>query len=285
MTTTAARTTSARARAEARQRAHRRRVLTVVGSAVAVLAVVAAIVVVAAVGGGNNETPGAVRSSGAAALRAVSSVSQTTLDKVGAGTVTVQPEAVDDDALTKDGKPLVLYVGAEYCPFCAAERWPFVQAMSRFGTFSGLDLTTSASADVFPNTPTFTFHGATYTSKWLSFTGKELYTNEVQGDGYVPLDMLTAEEQQVFSSHTQAFPFIDLGGRYTINGASYEPDVLSGLTAREISNAMFDPTNPVAKAVDGSANVITAALCRLTDNQPADVCTAPAVTAISGASG
>ena len=40
--------------------------------------------------------------------------------------------------LTADGKPLVLYVGAEYCPYCAAERCAMVQALSRFGTFSNL---------------------------------------------------------------------------------------------------------------------------------------------------
>jgi hypothetical protein len=285
MTTTTARQHSARARAEARKRAHRRRILTIVGSSIAVLAVVAVIVIVAVAGDGGRDSAGSGRTSGDATLRAVASVPQSTLDRIGAGTVTAAPAAVDDEPLTRDGKPLVLYVGAEYCPFCAAERWAFVQAMSRFGTFSGLALTKSAVGDVHPNTPTFSFHGASYTSDYLAFSGKELYTNEVRDNGYVPLDTLTAEEEQVFTSHTQAFPFIDLGGRYTINGSSYEPEVLHGLTAREIANAMSDPSSPVAKAVDGSANVITAALCRLTDNQPSTVCAAPAVTAVSGKTG
>ena len=37
-------------------------------------------------------------------------------------------------ALTSGGKPEILYVGAEYCPYCAAERWAMVVALSRFGT-------------------------------------------------------------------------------------------------------------------------------------------------------
>jgi hypothetical protein len=32
----------------------------------------------------------------------------------------------------------MLYIGAEYCPYCAAERWPLVMALSKFGTFSNL---------------------------------------------------------------------------------------------------------------------------------------------------
>ncbi len=37
-----------------------------------------------------------------------------------------------------DGKPEVLFVGAEFCPFCAAERWPLIVALSRFGRFTAL---------------------------------------------------------------------------------------------------------------------------------------------------
>jgi hypothetical protein len=285
MNTTTTREKSARARAEARQRAKRRRLWIIIGSSVAVLAVVAGIVLVATLGGGdsgNDGASGTARSSGDAAYRAVSTVPQSVLDEIGPGDATAPPKPMDDAALTQDGKPLVLYVGAEYCPYCAAQRWAFVQALSRFGTFSNLDLTTSASGDVYPNTPTFTFHGADYSSDYLSFTGKELYTNEVQGNGYVPLDTLTPDEEQIFTSHTQAFPFIDIAGRYRIDGSTYKPDPLVGLTAREISNAMSDSTSPVAKGVDGAANVITAALCKVTDNQPANVCTAPAVTAVTG---
>jgi hypothetical protein len=283
MTTTTTREKSARARAEARNRARRRRILVIVGSCVAVLAVVAVIAVVAVMGGGGgNDSTSAGRAPGDAAYRAVATVPPEVLDQIGPGDATSPPATINDPALTQDGKPLVLYVGAEYCPFCAAERWAVVQALSRFGTFSDLDLTTSASADVHPNTPTFTFHGATYASKWLAFTGKELYTNEEHGDGYAPLDTLTAEEQRLFGRHSQAYPWIDIAGRYSISGATYDPSVLHGLTAREISNAMSDPTSPVAKAVDGAANVVTAALCQVTDNKPAAVCTAPAVTTVTG---
>src|SRR4029079_19324163 len=93
----------------------------------------------------------------------------------GAGSAGVQaaPAPITAPALTSGGKPKVLYVGAEYCPFCAAQRWPVVVALSRFGTWSGLRQTTSASGDVYPDPSTLSFHRAAYASDYLSFTGVE----------------------------------------------------------------------------------------------------------------
>jgi len=54
-----------------------------------------------------------------------------------------------------------------------------VVALSRFGTFTNLGVTSSASNDVYPNTPTLSFHGATYNSQYLSFTGVETTSNKV----------------------------------------------------------------------------------------------------------
>ncbi len=68
-------------------------------------------------------------------------------------------------------------------------------------------------------------------------------------------------------------------GSYVISGASYDPSVLAGKSHAQISGALSDPSSPIAKGVDGTANVITAALCRLTKNNPAPVCTAQGVLA------
>ena len=40
-----------------------------------------------------------------------------------------------------DGRPGVVYVGSEFCPYCAADRWALVVALSRFGTFAHLGAT------------------------------------------------------------------------------------------------------------------------------------------------
>ena len=90
------------------------------------------------------------------------------LDAVGTGSANNLVKRVTANPLTgPNGHPEVFYMGAEYCPYCAAERWPMIIALSRFGTFTGLKTTSSSSTDIYPNTPTFTFHGATYTSQYV----------------------------------------------------------------------------------------------------------------------
>ena len=70
-----------------------------------------------------------------------------------------------------------------------------------------------------------------------------------------------------------------LGGSYLSAGASLDPQLLAGKSHRQIAAALSDPASPIALAVDGSANVITAALCKVTGQQPAEVCSATGVTA------
>ena len=185
-------------------------------------------------------------------------------------------------ALTQDGKPQVLYVGAEYCPYCAAQRWPLIVALSRFGTFSGLGVTTSSATDAFPNTPSFTFHGSSYTSPYLVFTPVEQATNTG-----VSLDTLTPEQQALlqkydappYTSSAGAIPFLMIGNRYIQIGASYLPDALAGKTQAEIARELADPSaNPAAQKILGSANVLTAAICQLTGGTPSSVCQSPGVT-------
>ena len=50
-------------------------------------------------------------------------------------------------------------MGAEFCPFCAAERWPLIVALSRFGRFTTLHNMQSAQLSVFPAIQTFSFVG------------------------------------------------------------------------------------------------------------------------------
>ncbi len=288
----AARERVAAMRAEQARAARRRRVMLAGGSIGVVLLLLVALVVAKAAGLGSGDDSASTTSapSGAAStavVKAVTGVPGAVLDEVGAGDAQAVPHKVDAPALTADGKPKVLYVGAEYCPFCAAQRWPVVVALSRFGTWAGLGQTTSASDDVYPDTSTLSFHGATYTSDHLSFTGVET-SGRTKVDGqYAPLDKLSAADRKTFATYDQppytsgaagGIPFIDFGGSYVSSGASLDPELLAGTSHREIATALSDPTSPIARAVDGSANVITAALCELTDQQPTEVCSAKGVT-------
>ena len=70
------------------------------------------------------------------------------------------------------------------------------------------------------------------------------------------------------SASKGAIPFVYLGGHYLITGASALPSVLTGKSWATIATSLHDPSNPVAKAVNGTANFITAAICKMTSNQP-----------------
>ena len=272
----------------AQQRAERRRrLLLAVGAVVVVIVVIGGLVAIRLAGGEKKTATGPSGKADTSLTTALAAVPAETFDKVGTDGVQGGPSEITAPALTAGGKPKVLYIGAEFCPYCAAERWPVTVALSRFGTFSNLGTTHSASEDVFPNTPTLSFHGATYTSQYLAFTGVETTTNEMVGNGYKPLDTPTAEDQKTFDTYNKppyvesdgSIPFIDLGGKYVGSGATYSPDLLAGKTQTEIADALKDPSSPIAKAVVGSANVYTAAMCKLTNNQPAKVCSTDAVTA------
>jgi hypothetical protein len=278
----AARKQAAAQRALAAQRGQRRRWL-VVGGAIAAVVVVVGVLVGLKVSTGSGKPASGGAATVAASpqvVAAVAGVPASVLDQVGAGTVASPPKALTGPPLTADGKPRVLYVGAEYCPYCAAERWSLAVALSRFGTLTGLGATSSSPTDVYPNTATLSFHGAGYRSDVLSLTAKEIESNQPSGNGYAPLDTLDPADATLFRDVGQgAFPFIDIGGRYAISGASYDPTVLQGRSRAQIAAALSDPASPIAKGVDGTANVITAALCRLTANQPGGVCTSAGVTA------
>ncbi|MGI3780411.1 MAG: DUF929 family protein [Janthinobacterium lividum] len=264
--------------------------MTLVGLPLALVVLVVAALVVVKVTGVTDRSAAPPAVAGTAAdqvVAAVTAVPAATLDQVGAGSGVTPPKRIDAPALTADGKPRVLYVGAEYCPYCAAERWAVVVAMSRFGTYSGLGQTASAAHDVFPSTPTLSFHGSSYTGGTVAFTGVETESNTVSGSGYAPLDSLSAADEQVFSTYNAppyvdsagSIPFVDIGGKYLVSGASFTPQVLHGLTHEQVAAALSDPTSPVAQSVDGAANVITAAVCSTTQQQPAAVCGAAGVQA------
>jgi hypothetical protein len=226
----------------------------------------------------------------ASVLKDVTSVPASTLTSVGTGTATAKSVTAVSSAaaLTSAGQPQVLYIGAQYCPYCAAERWALAVALSRFGTFHGLSGIHSAGGqEVYPHTATLNFYKAGYTSKYLTFTPVEEETVAEK-----PLEKTTAAQTKlitkydsppyVSSSDTGAIPFIDFGGKYFVHGAQYDPQILSGQTWAQIASSLKDPSSTIAKGVDGAANMITATICKATNNQPSSVCTSPTIKTIEG---
>ena len=158
-----------------------------------------------------------------------------------------------------------------------------VNALSRFGTFTGLTTTHSSSTDVYPNTPTYTFYKSTYTSNYLTFTSVEESTNERQGNSsstsvpYVTLQTPTAAQQALAQAYDPggSIPFLDFGNKYVEVGnlSPLNPSMLAGKTWAQVAAAMNDPSSALGKAIVGNANYMTAGICKLTNNLPASACT------------
>jgi len=241
-----------------------------------VLAIVALIVVVFLTQDAEDDAGRAGASPGS--IDKVTAVPSATLEAVG---IPFQPRNVNRLALgtppiEEDGKPIVLYYGAEFCPFCAVQRWPAVVALSRFGTFQGLGATTSAPPpETLPNTPTVTFHGSTYTSDYIALSAVETATRTFR-----PLETPTDLQAELFTTYNVesvtgsdgGIPFMMIGNRYAWAGSQYDPSVLAGKTFDEIADGLADSATDLAREIGGTVNYLTAMICQLTGGQPEDVC-------------
>jgi hypothetical protein len=270
-----AREKAAVARAEQNRRDQRRRAVAILSSVVGLAVVIAVIAVVAITSGGKNSNirppvQGAV-------LSAVTGVTPATYNGIGQGNVSLSAvKAVNDPPLTQNGKPELFGVFAEFCPFCAAERWGLVSALSRFGTFSGLKQIRSAVND--GDLATFSFYGSTYTSQYLSFD-----PIEYQDRNHATLEPLSSADSALWLKYTGqgSFPFLDYGGKYVQTQVGYSDGDLSGLTWTQIANDLKDPSSKIARDIIGEANADTALICKMTNGQPGSVCNAAGVTKVS----
>src|SRR5215475_15272290 len=276
------------AQREAARRAERRnRFLITGGSTLAVLVIVLVFIIVK-VGQGSPNNSGNTSSTGtllpASVASQVTGVPAATLDRVGRGTVPSFTQGKAPFApgsgppVIKAGKPEMLYIGAEFCPYCAAMRWSMAVALSRFGVLSPLrGIHSAGEPESYPNTATLTFYKSTYSSKYLSFVPVENQTVD-----HSPLQATTQQQQALWDRYNpNSYPFINIGNKYMIT-VIYNPQVLQGKTWSQIAAALHDPSSPIAQGVNGAANYLTAAICKTTNNQPAAVCTSPAIQKLAG---
>ena len=281
-------------RAAERRAQRRNAILWTGGSILGVVVIVVAFVLFKTTQSPASTSAGAASPTGtalpASVIRDITAVPASTFTSVGTGTANTKSVTVVSSAkaLTSGGKPEVLYIGAQYCPYCAAERWALAVALSRFGTFHGLTgLHSAGGQEVYPHTPTLNFYKSSYTSKYLTFTPIEQATVSEK-----PLEKTSAAQNALITKYDSppyvsasdqgAIPFIDFGGRYFVHGSQYDPQLLSGQTWAQVAAALKDPSSPVAKGAVGAANMITATICKVTNDQPSNVCTAPAIKTIQG---
>jgi hypothetical protein len=179
------------------------------------------------------------------------------------------------------GLPVVFFYGAEFSPYAAAERWPLVVALSRFGSFGQLGLVQSSGQTAFPDISTFTFWQSTYSSAWVTLQAVERYGSEnPTGGGYATLETPDARQEAsltTYDTSSSGVPLLDIANHFVLAGSSFTPGILSGLTQAQIAADLAYPASPVTEAIVAAANEITAAICTVTGQRPAAVCSARGV--------
>ena len=189
--------------------------------------------------------------------------------------------------ITDRGKPEVIYVGAEYCAFCAAERWPLVVALARFGQFTRLSAVASSSNAAFPAVHSFSFVGATYTSPYVVLSATEQFSNVRGPDGaFQSLGTVPARDRPALDRASQAaadgmppgtLPLVDVAGIEALATSQFSPAVLGSAPMTSIAGQLANPTATTTEAIIAAANQLSAGICTATGQRPAAVCSSPGV--------
>ncbi len=170
------------------------------------------------------------------------------------------PKVVNASLLTFNGKPEILYVGGEFCPYCAITRWGLIVALMRFGNFTNLTYMESDPTDVYPNTPTFSFVNSSYRSNLVHFDGIEVY-DRMQHN--ITNSNFTPTEQYIYGRFsTGGIPFVDFANGSIQSGAVVSPAVLHGLDWNQILTNMSNQNTVISQALIGQANLFTAYICK-----------------------
>jgi thiol-disulfide isomerase/thioredoxin len=254
------------------------------GLGMVALVIVAVVVVFLTRGNGGDGSSEAVATTASASVPAGTQAAGTQPPASAASAALGQVRRESGEPLVEAGKPVVFFMGAEWCPFCASERWALVQATSRFGKWSGLgELLSRSGQDYFPPLPTYDLTRATYTSPYIELRHKELAT--VSGE---PLQKLDSFEEGLVDEYDTrgSVPFLfasGADGRYTVE-LGFSPTLLEGRDYAELHRevATGAPT-PGVEAIDGQTEAITALICKLDRQQPASVCATGSIPALEAA--
>jgi hypothetical protein len=197
---------------------------------------------------------------------------------LGAPTAAIASPATDEftrvaTPVYQGRKPVLLFIGAQYCPHCAGQRWSVMKALDQFGTFGNV----RASASSEGNIPTFDFTGAAYRSSFVVFDHKD-----VEDLNYKPLQSLDAAEQLAFNRYdtTGSIPLI-LAGGYAITGDAYNLADIDGLSFGMVQRALrHGARQAIVNDINAEANAITAFLCHADGMKPGSACNRPVISSI-----
>ena len=167
---------------------------------------------------------------------------------------------LDEPLKRESGKSLLFFMGAGFCPFCAAERWAIVIALQNFGKWEGLVETKSADHDEkYLSIPTVSFVRAKYESAYVEFIGRETADRNFE-----PLQELDEKDLEIFDAFNpdQIIPFLLIDGQFMQVGSGYSPQILEGIDHYKVKVELSNPNSPLGKAIKLESDNITALVCK-----------------------
>ena len=264
-----------------RARRRRRNQLLAAGGVVALVAIVIAVVVAVGLSSSSSSGPTGSTPVQSAQLTGIDSISPATMAQAEANAATkVANPPIDVSggsgtvSLTSNGKPEVLYIGANYCPYCAGERWALVMALSKFGTWSNLSSITSAADDNPASIPSFTFVGSSYSSSLIDFQSVETQTVDRK-----PLQKLSSDQQALLQKYdgppyvpaqsAGGIPFIDFGNLAVQDGLGFNDTAMQHQSFASIADQVAHQSSPTAGAIYAEAGALVSNICKLTGGKDA----------------
>ena len=106
----------------------------------------------------------------------------------------------------------------------------------------------SSPSTAFADVSTFTFWKVQYSSKYLILESVERYSSlDPTGARYLNLETPDARQAAAVASYgasANTFALLDVANRYVLNGASFTPGVLAGLSQSQIAGDLTTPIEP-----------------------------------------
>ena len=168
---------------------------------------------------------------------------------------------ISDQPLKRSaGKSLVFFMGAGFCPYCAAERWAIVEALKNFGMWEGLVDDRSAGHDEkYLNVPTLNLVRAKYTSQYVEFVGRETADRNFE-----PLQEMDEKDYEILDAFNpdQIIPFLLVDGQFMQVGAGYSPKLIEGVDHSGVRAKLEDPESEAGKAIREEIDNISALVCK-----------------------